>query len=130
MKRDTLTRMIDRHGKLADNLMGLKAKLIHRTFGDFDVVTGNQAYTDQVTDVVVRSWPLTLRERIDLASAGFEQIDARWTMLVSYASELSTDDLLSINSFIYEVLPAGLTQDEFGVEWTILTRRRPRDGGS
>lgn len=123
-KRAALAKMIDHHGKLADELLGLKAKLIRRTFGALDVITGEQAYTDQITDIVVRSWPLSVRERIDLANAGLQQIDARWTLRVAYASEVNTDDLLKVGNFYYEVIPGGVTKDEFDVDWTILTRRR------
>lgn len=127
-KRAALARLIDHHGKFADELMGLKAKLVRRTFGELDVITGEQAYTDQSTDIMVRSWPLSVRERVDLASAGLQQIDARWTLRVASAPVVNTDDLLKVGNFYYEVIPGGLTKDEFDVEWTILTRRRVSNG--
>lgn len=121
-----ITRMLDRHAKHANHLIGVdsKATLRRRTFGEIDVVTGEQAYTDSVTDVIVRSWPLSIRERIDFASAGLSQIDARWTLRCKYADDLKSDDILTVGPFHYEILASAMTKDEFGVEWTLLTRRR------
>lgn len=126
MKQRALTKMLDRGAKLADNLLGprAKAKLIHRTYGEMDVITGVQAYSDSITEVVLRSWPLSIRERIDLVAAGLQQVDARWTLRVAYASQVNTDDMLKVGDWYYEVLPGGVTKDEFEVEWTILTRRK------
>lgn len=121
-----ITRMLDRNAKHADRLIGVdsKATLRRRTFGELDVVTGEQAYTDSVTDVIVRSWPLSIRERIDFANAGLNQVDTRWTMRCKYADELKSDDILTVGPFHYEILASAMTKDEFGVEWTLLTRRR------
>lgn len=121
----SISHLLDKHAKNADRLLGQKAKIRHRTFGELDIETGVQTYTDSVTDVMVRAWPLSVRERIDLASAGLEQVDARWTMRCKYAANLASDDILTVGPFHYEILASSATKDEFGVEWTILTRRRP-----
>lgn len=119
-----IARLLDQHAKHADRLLGVKAKLRRRTFGQLDVATGEQSYTDSITDVMVRSWPLSVRERIGLASAGLDQVDARWTMRGKYVTDIKSDDILTVGTFHYEVVATGVTKDEHGVEWTILTRRR------
>ena len=119
-----IARILDQNAKYADRLIGEKAQLRRRTFGELDVVTGEQAYTDSVTNVMVRSWPLSVREQIELASAGLDRVDARWTMRGKYADDIRSDDILTVGAFHYEVLASGVTRDEHGVEWTILTRRR------
>ena len=121
---NSIARVLDQNAKYVDRLIGVKASLRRRTFGELDVVTGEQAYTDSVTDVMVRSWPLSVRERIDLASAGLSQVDARWTMRGKYADDVKPDDILTVGTFHYEVLASGVTRDEHGVEWTLLTHRR------
>lgn len=117
--------LLDKHAKKADRLFGQKATLRHRTFGALDVVTGEQTYSDQITQVKVRGWPLSVRERVDLAQAGLNQVDTRWTMRCKHAANIQSDDILTVGAFHYEVLASSATKDEFGVEWTLLTRRRP-----
>lgn len=124
---NAIARLLDRHAKYANRLIGSKSKgeLRHRTFGVLDVVTGVQSYTDTVTDVMLRSWPLSVLEQVNLAQAGLERVDTRWTMRCAYAAEIHSDDILTVKGFHYEILASAATKDEFGVEWTILTRRRP-----
>lgn len=121
----TITRLLDQHAKHVDKLIGVKGQLRHRTFGELDVTTGEQSYTDSVTDVMVRSWPLSLRERVDMAQAGLTQVDTRWSMRCAYSVEITSDDILTVKNFNYEILASAATKDEFGIEWTLLTRRRP-----
>jgi hypothetical protein len=116
--------MLDSHAKHANRLIGQKGQLRHRTFGEVDVVTGQQTYTDSVTDLMVRAWPLSLRERIDFSAAGLNQVDTRWTIRCKEALDIKPDDILTVGPFHYEVLASASTRDEFDVEWTILTRRR------
>lgn len=122
---NAIAKLLDQHAKHANRLLGLKAKLRHRVFGALDVVTGVQAYSDQVSEVIVRSWPLSVREQVELAQAGLERVDTRWTLRCGYAAEIHSDDMLTVDGFHYEILASGATKDEFGVEWTLLTRRRP-----
>jgi len=117
--------LLDKGAKRADRLMAQKGTLRRRTFGALDVVTGQQLYSDEVTHVKVRSWPLSVRERVDLAEAGLNQVDTRWTLRCAYAANIQSDDILTVGPFHYEVLTSSPTKDEFGVEWTLLTRRRP-----
>lgn len=122
--KTAIHRLLDRGAKKANRLMGEKAQLRRRTFGELDVVTGQQTYTDSVTDIIVRAWPLSLRERIDFSAAGLNQIDTRWTIRCKEALDIKSDDILTVGPFHYEVLASAVTRDEFDVEWTILTRRR------
>lgn len=108
-----------------DKLVGVKAKLRHRTFGELDVVTGTQSYSDSVTDVMVRSWPLSMFEQVNITQAGLDRVDTRWAMRCAYSLDVSSDDILTVNNSNYEILASSATKDEHGVEWTLLTRRRP-----
>lgn len=119
-----IARLLDQNAKHTDRLIGVDGKLRHRTFGDLDVVTGVQAYTDSVTDVRVRSWPLSIFEQVTLSQAGLERVDTRWTMRCAYTLDVSSDDILTVKNFHYEILASSATKDEFGIEWTLLTRRR------
>lgn len=121
---NAIARLLDQNAKQADRLLGVKGKLRHRTFGDLDVVTGVQAYTDSVTEVMVRSWPLSMFEQVNLSQAGLDRVDTRWTMRCDYSMEISSDDILTVKNFHYEILASSATKDEFGIEWTLLTRRR------
>ena len=122
---NSIARLLDKNAKHMDRMIGSKGVLRHRTFGELDVVTGTQSYTDSVTDVVVRSWPLSIFEQVNLAQAGLDRVDTRWTMRCAYSVDIASDDILTVKNFNYEILASSATKDEFGVEWTLLTRRRP-----
>lgn len=121
----TITRLLDKHAKYADRLWGSKATLRHRTYGGVDVATGVQSYTESSSEVKVRSWPLSIMEQVNLAQAGLDRVDTRWTLRCAYSVDISSDDILTVNNFHYEILASSATKDEHGVEWTLLTRRRP-----
>ena len=89
-----------------------------------NITTGEQTSTDVSKSVVVRPWPLTIRDRTEFAAAGLGQVDTRWSMRVHYASDIQPGDVLTVGGFHYEVVDGGASQDELGVEWTIMTRRR------
>ena len=122
---NSIARLLDKHAKHADKLLGVDGQLRHRTFGELDVTTGVQSYTDSVTDVMVRSWPLSIFEQVNLTQAGLDRVDTRWTMRCAYSVDISSDDILTVKNFNYEILASSATKDEHGVEWTLLTRRRP-----
>lgn len=77
------------------------------------------------TPVTARSWPLSFCEREKLEKAGLNGIDSRWIMHCIHSVKLSSDDILTVNDSHYEILASSATKDEFGVEWVLLTRRRP-----
>lgn len=121
---NAIARLLDQNAKHVDRLIGAKGQLRHRTFGEMDVVTGVQSYSDSVTDVIVRSWPLSIFEQVNLSQAGLDRVDTRWTMRCGYSLDISSDDILTVKNFHYEILASSATKDEFGIEWTLLTRRR------
>lgn len=121
---NAIARLLDQNAKFADRLLGMDGTLRHRTFGDVDVVTGAQSYSDSLTDVRVRSWPLSIFEQSQLSQAGLDRVDTRWALRCKYAMEIHPDDILTVNGYHYEILASGATKDEHGVEWTLLTRRR------
>ncbi len=116
-------RIVDARAKRANRLLGYKATFIDRGATTVDVVTGAQSTQQATCKVVIRPWPFTARELSDRSSAGLVQVDARWTMRVVYAGEVEPGDRIDVKGMVYEVVPSGATQDELGVEWTILTRR-------
>ena len=119
-----LIRKLDQAAKKADRIMGQKATLTRRDAVTVDVTTGQQTATDMKSNVIVRPWPLSVREAAEFSNAGLGQIDTRWTMRTHYADDIDAGDILTVGGFDYEVTPNGAARDEFGVEWTIHTRRR------
>jgi len=124
MTAAALTKQLDKAAKHADRIYGQKATLTDRSAVSVDVTTGAQTTTDTSKTVVVRPWPLSIRDRSEFASAGLTQVDTRWSMRVAHAANIEPGDILTVGSFNYVVVDGGATKDEHGVEWTILTRRR------
>ncbi len=123
--RQQLQKMLNSKSRRADKMWAQSGQLTHHNASTFDPETGNTTYSDTVTPVLVRAWPLSIRERIDLSSAGLTEIDTRYTMRCSQvSSDPIPGDLLRINGFQFEVLPGGVTKDEHDVEYILLTRRR------
>lgn len=119
-----LAKQLDAAARHADRIYGKKATLTDRSAVTVDVTTGAQTTTDTSKSVVVRPWPLSIRDRAEFASAGLTQVDTRWAMRVAYAATIEPGDILTVGGFGYLVVDGGATKDEHDVEWTILTRRR------
>jgi hypothetical protein len=122
-----LTRAIDQVTRAMDHPARLGQKAIYksRTYGAVDASTGIQAVSVSSKNVTVRSWPLTMRDQIEFARAGLAEAMTRWCMRSEYHDDVKAGDVVQVGSFEYEVLESPTaTLDEFGIDWTIYTRRK------
>lgn len=119
-----LARAFDRATQKMDRLYGVDGQYTSRELSGVDLTTGQQTITERACAVKVRAFPLSQRDLIELSQAGIDQVETRWSMRAAYVADVKPQDVLSVSGFNYEVLGTpGAILDEFGVEWTIYTRR-------
>ena len=117
-------KQFDRMTSRMDKLIGLDAIYTSRSYGDLDLITGEQTISELPCRVKVRPMPLSRRDLVELAQAGLTQVETRWSMRAAYVSDVKAQDMLSVSGFNYEILDTPSSElDEFGVEWTLYTRR-------
>lgn len=119
-----IAQSIKRATQTADRMLGMDAMYTSLTIGDMDIATGVQSTIRNSCKVRVRSYPLSARELAEFASAGISQDTTRWLVSTASLADVQAGDLMRISGIEYEVTQQPeSTIDEFGVTWTIFTRR-------
>ena len=113
---DALLKRLDRRSGI-----GFAATYTIKTASSTDAVTGVVTYTTTVSDVKVRSSPLTVSELKELSDAGVKDVETRWLMRHAYQSSVAAGHELTIAGSKYVVIDA--TLDGLSNDWTIYTRR-------
>jgi len=121
---NALSRAIDRTTRQIDRAIGVRALFKSVKYGDLDLLTGTQSDLSTTCRVWIRERPISIRELTTLSQAGLTQIEKRWSLRAAYVTTVKPGDVITQGGRSYEVLsdPAS-SLDEFGIEWTIYTRR-------